>query len=305
MRIEQLECLVEVYSTKSITSAASNLHIAQQGVSKTLANLEAELGCILFVRSKKGVQFTEIGEQIVIDAKEILEKVEKMKNHALPAKRHAKRNITGTINLITTAGLFTSFIPKCLASFNSDYPKVCINSLEAPADIIFSEVANHNYDLGLVSIDENNDYMNQDICSNICFIPLRKDKPCIVVNKNSDLAKNKTISIKKLKNERLALLKTGALNDQPLYKQLLEKQNMFDICYYDDSLAMHYEIIYNNCIGVTTKIALAHTLVSNNEELVAIPIRDGITTSVGYCYAKDYPPSDLIELLIERVNYLL
>ena len=305
MRLEQLECLVEVYKTKSITNAASNLHIAQQGVSKTLSNLEAELGCVLFIRSRKGVQFTEIGEQIVIDAQEILEKVEKMKNHALPVKRNAKKTITGTINLIYTAGLFTNFIPKCISSFRADYPKVSIKSIEASADKVFQEVANHKYDLGLLSIEENDGHTNKDEFKNIHYVPLIKDKPCVVVNKNSDLARNKTISINKLKNQKIALPKTIALNEQPIYNWLLQKQDMFDFCFYDDLLTMQYDLIYNNCIGLTSKIAMSHTLVSNNDKLIVIPIRDGITTSVGYCYAQDSSLSDLSELFIERLNSLL
>ena len=55
MRIEQLEYFVWVAHMHSINQASDYLHISQQGLNRALKNLESELGCALFVRSKKGI----------------------------------------------------------------------------------------------------------------------------------------------------------------------------------------------------------------------------------------------------------
>ena len=47
---------------KSITAAAKRLFLSQPSVSRSVARLEEELGCRLFVRGKKGVQLTPEGE---------------------------------------------------------------------------------------------------------------------------------------------------------------------------------------------------------------------------------------------------
>ena len=47
---------------RNITAAANALFLSQPCVSRRIENLEAELGCELFIRSKKGVVLTPEGE---------------------------------------------------------------------------------------------------------------------------------------------------------------------------------------------------------------------------------------------------
>ena len=54
----------EVARSHSITLAASHLCLTQPTVTKYIQNLEAALGCQLFVRSQKGVSMTEEGQRL-------------------------------------------------------------------------------------------------------------------------------------------------------------------------------------------------------------------------------------------------
>ncbi len=72
MRFEQLNCLVEIAETGSITAAAQKLFISQQAVSTSVKQLEQELGQTLFVRNKSGISFTAKGEETVNFARKIL-----------------------------------------------------------------------------------------------------------------------------------------------------------------------------------------------------------------------------------------
>ncbi len=51
MNQRQLKYFLEVYSLSSITLAAKKLYISPQGLSKTIASLESELGVQLFIPS--------------------------------------------------------------------------------------------------------------------------------------------------------------------------------------------------------------------------------------------------------------
>ena len=55
MTFQQLQYLLEVSRTGSISGAAKNLFLAQSSVSASISNLEEELGFPIFIRSKKGV----------------------------------------------------------------------------------------------------------------------------------------------------------------------------------------------------------------------------------------------------------
>lgn len=72
MRIEALECFHEVMKSGSIRQAAGNRYISQQGLSKIIQSLEAELGTTLFQKSGRNVVPTR--EALLLDefAKEVI-----------------------------------------------------------------------------------------------------------------------------------------------------------------------------------------------------------------------------------------
>lgn len=88
MKLEQLSHVVEVAGTQSISKAATNLLMSQPGLSASIKQLEIELGADLFIRNKKGVELTPMGENFVSYAKKILEQVDALegicKDHSKP-----------------------------------------------------------------------------------------------------------------------------------------------------------------------------------------------------------------------------
>ena len=61
MTIQQVQYILEVYQTGSISRAASNLFLAQSNLSSAIRSLEQELGFPIFIRSNRGIQPTDQG----------------------------------------------------------------------------------------------------------------------------------------------------------------------------------------------------------------------------------------------------
>ena len=73
MELRVLRYFIEVAREGSITGAARTLHISQPTLSKQLKELEAELGCKLFVRGNYNVRLTEEGILLRKRAEDILD----------------------------------------------------------------------------------------------------------------------------------------------------------------------------------------------------------------------------------------
>ena len=73
MTFQQLQYLLEVSRTGSISGAAKNLFLAQSSISASISNLEEELGFPIFIRSKKGVIPTVQGAEVLEQAAQICE----------------------------------------------------------------------------------------------------------------------------------------------------------------------------------------------------------------------------------------
>ena len=73
MTFPQLQYLLEIHRTGSVTQAAKNLFVTQSSVSIALSALEKELGYPIFIRSKKGLTPTAKGAVVIEHATHICE----------------------------------------------------------------------------------------------------------------------------------------------------------------------------------------------------------------------------------------
>ena len=72
MQVQTLRYLIELANAGSFYAAAKNLFISQQGLNKAISSLEAELGCTLLERSRRGVRLTRSGEIALARAERIV-----------------------------------------------------------------------------------------------------------------------------------------------------------------------------------------------------------------------------------------
>lgn len=71
MDIGSLRNFITLESVGSFNKAAKELFITQQGLNKSVVQMESEIGCRLVVRTKRGVSLTEEGELFLMYAKRI------------------------------------------------------------------------------------------------------------------------------------------------------------------------------------------------------------------------------------------
>lgn len=95
MTFQQLQYLLEVSRTGSISGAAKNLFLAQSSVSEAISNLEEELGFPVFIRSKKGVIPTVQGAEVIEQAARICESYHTMTAAGSNTKKHIRISAPG------------------------------------------------------------------------------------------------------------------------------------------------------------------------------------------------------------------
>ena len=66
MKFEHIQLFMQVVEIGSISQAAKQGYITQQGLSQALKQLESELGIELFHRSNKGMELTDEGRKFYI-----------------------------------------------------------------------------------------------------------------------------------------------------------------------------------------------------------------------------------------------
>ena len=104
MTIIQLQYLLEVYNTGSISQAAKNLLVSQPNISLTLKALEEELGYPIFIRTRKGLVPTFHGSYVIDHAARICE------SYRLLTTPEAQRSTTLRISTVPFPAIHNSFL---------------------------------------------------------------------------------------------------------------------------------------------------------------------------------------------------
>lgn len=73
MTIQQVQYILTVYQTGSISKAAAKLYLAQPNLSSAIQALEQEIGVQIFTRTNRGTVPTEKGRQVLETAKQLYE----------------------------------------------------------------------------------------------------------------------------------------------------------------------------------------------------------------------------------------
>jgi DNA-binding transcriptional LysR family regulator len=123
MELRHLRYFVAVAEEGHITRAAERLGLQQPPLSQQIKALETELDSRLFVRKPRGVELTQAGQALLVEARAILSRVEQ----AAAATRRAARGEQGRIAVGFTSSVpFHPFMPRVIRGFRESAPLISL-----------------------------------------------------------------------------------------------------------------------------------------------------------------------------------
>lgn len=147
MNIQQLEYLIAVDKFKHFGKAAQACFITQPTLSAMIQKLEEELDVKIFDRTNHPIRTTDIGIQIVEQAKIVLDSVMELKH-----KANALNNVLiGKINIGIIPTIANFLLPTELFDFLNQNPKIEMNIREMNTDNIVKDLKSGELDAGIIS----------------------------------------------------------------------------------------------------------------------------------------------------------
>ncbi|MEH7349447.1 LysR family transcriptional regulator [Gottfriedia acidiceleris] len=208
MNLEQLQYIIEVSKSGSLTLAAQKSHITLSAISQSISLLENELGVSLFTRSRgQSAIPTREGKVIIEKATEILMKVNELKEEA----NDFKNTLSGELRIATIPGP-THLLINTVSRFKQDFPNVKIEIFERGPNEIIENIQSHKIDIGLI--------VSEDLIpknSGLIYERLLEGKMVVGVSSTSPLSFLKSLSPEKLQQETLILY------DDPIIKNFVEE----------------------------------------------------------------------------------
>lgn len=116
--VQGIIAFVKVSETGSFSQAAAELHVSKSHISKTIKQLEKDLGIALISRSTRRIQLTNLGEEFLGSCRQSLETLESAKKQVISSSDRPR----GVLR-VTLAGVFgENFIAPTLISLARKYP---------------------------------------------------------------------------------------------------------------------------------------------------------------------------------------
>ncbi|HZY39481.1 MAG TPA: LysR substrate-binding domain-containing protein [Mucilaginibacter sp.] len=197
MTITQLEYVVAVDTYRSFVSAADKCFVTQPTLSMQIQKLEDTLGVRIFDRSKQPVIPTEIGIEIIAQARVMLSEAEKIKEIITDRQRELSGELK--VGIIPTVAPY--ILPKILHGFIEKYPQVKLIVSEQTTEQIVQDLKLGLIDCGILSTPLHE--------SSLTEIPVFYENFVAYVSKNSKLSKKKNISPDDIDMEEIWILNEG------------------------------------------------------------------------------------------------
>jgi len=197
MTIVQLEYLVAVDTYRSFVAAADKCFVTQPTLSMQIQKLEDTLGVKLFDRSKQPVTPTEIGIDIIAQARILLGESEKIKE--IISDR--QKELSGELKVGIIPTISPYILPKILQGFVEKYPQVKLIVWEQTTENIIQQLKLGMLDCGILSTPLHEATLTE--------IPVFYENFVAYTSKNSKLSKKKTINPEDIDMEEIWVLNEG------------------------------------------------------------------------------------------------
>lgn len=193
--LRQIGYFVAAAETGSIAEAARVANVAQPSVSWAILKMEELLGLELFVRQHaKGVSLTAAGHRLLPQARSMLRMAEEFEASA----RVQANELTGALTVGCYSTLGASYMPRIIAEFARQHPKVQIVIHEDTMDDMLEKLASGMVEIALA--------YDIDLPDDLLKLRVHSAPPHVVLPDGHPLLTQPALSLADLRDQPFILL---------------------------------------------------------------------------------------------------
>lgn len=295
MTLQQLRYVIQIVQCGSMTMAAQRLYLTQPSLSKTIAELEAEMGIQIFRRSSKGVILTEDGARFLSYARLVVEQADLLEQTYKQRQPIRRVFAVSAQHYAFAVNAFVALVQE----YGQDEYEFSLRELRTH-DII-EDVHAMRSELGILFLSKFNREVLLRILqsSDLEFVPEFTAKPHVFVSRHNPLAGRTRIS----------------RSDLRPYPRLTYDQGVYNSFYYSEELHSTDEspksiivsdraTLFNLLIGLDGYTISSGILSRdlNGTDIVAIPLESDEEMEIGYIHPAGHPISYMAERYLEHLR---
>ena len=190
MQPKQLQYFITAYATKNIQRAAEKLFVSRQGISKTIRELEHELGADLFLRSSKGLEPTDFAEALFPPAQKLLDEYNYITGLNTLAKQ--KENV---ITIYALDNIVKYLTADFFRDFRTLHPNTILSIIESTDEAALNALLAQNADFAITTGPLDNTVFT--------LTPIFYTHYCMALSANHPLAVKERLSYQDFHNQKI------------------------------------------------------------------------------------------------------
>lgn len=255
MNLSQLRYILAVDKFKHFGKAAESEFVTQPTLSMMIKKLEEELGVLIFDRSRKPLLSTEIGKEIIAQARVIIAESERLEEFVTDYQD----KVQGDFHLGIIPTVAPYLVPKFLDDFLKSYHDVRLHFYEATTQELIAQLKRSEIDGALLVTPLHDE--------NIVEIPLFYEEFFVF---GADLPAKQYIKPSEIDVDKLLLLEEGhCLRSQVVNLCELKEQSNERLNYSSGSMETLIQLVrYNNGITIVPELTALEIRERGAEERV-------------------------------------
>lgn len=259
MDINQMKYFVEICAAGSMSRAAENLKMSQQGLSLAVRRLESELNCDLFYRKSSGLVLTEYGKMFKRESEEILRHVGNIYDFCSDLSSVMNITVSITTNLLVRLptkiqNLLLSGMDEFRISLREAWTCDCENMVlrdEAAFGLVYGECDPTNFNITTLDVL----------------------KQVFIVSKKHPLALRDTVTMKELENMPLIVPNERCRPGEYIRSMFEERGLNLNIAYECDRPRQTIDVVSNNP-NLAARIILDDVIAQELEHIKVLVLED-------------------------------
>lgn len=292
MELRHLRCFLIVAEELHFARAAERLHIDQSPLSRTIKELEEELGARLFIRTTRSTQLTRAGRQLLEHVPRIFTALDQARDGV----KSATNGFLGQLRIALSDGVTPTRLSTLLARCREEDPEVEMRLFEVPLGLQIKGLHEDLYDAGFSMAEDGGD--------GILVTPAWEDELMVAVPARHPVLAFKQVPLKEVLRYPLALgdpaVCEGHARQVDRFLRKLDQEPLIAqrVATFDVMMTL---VSAGLALGLAGE---AHIASSREPGVVARRLAGKPYMLTTYLLRRDAEPSEMLVRFIERVAFI-
>ena len=292
MELRHLRCFLIVAEELHFARAAERLHIDQSPLSRTIKELEEELGARLFIRTTRSTQLTRAGRQLLEHVPRIFTALDQARDGV----KSAANGFFGQLRIAVSDGVTPARLSTLLARCREEDPEVEMRLFEVPLGLQIKGLHEDLYDVGFSMAEDGGD--------GILVTPAWEDELMVAVPARHPVLAFKQVPLKEVLRYPLALgdpaVCEGHARQIDRFLRKLDQEPLIAqrVATFDVMMTL---VSAGLALGLAGE---AHIASSREPGVVARRLAGKPYMLTTYLLRRDAEPSEMLARFIERVAFI-